>query len=326
MQYTKLGKTNLSVSRVGFGAWGIGGGAPTLRWKDMWKAEDSISQESLRTAYKEGVNFFDTALAYADGHSERLIAETLGGKDIIIATKVPPLDGHWPARDKNIDNVFPKEYILQKARESYKNLGGRTIDILQLHVWLDDWFATSSWREAFAELKKEGVARYFGVSINDHQPDSALRLVESGEIDTIQVIYNIFDQSPRDTLFPVARKRNIGIIARVPLDEGSLGGALRETTTFNDWRKGYFTPGRLKEVVARVNRLKERLVTPERTLAQIALHFCTIDDGADTAIVGMRDPIHTRENVRSASVRLTESERAFLHTQRWIRNFYPEDI
>ncbi|MBI3384848.1 aldo/keto reductase [Candidatus Gottesmanbacteria bacterium] len=126
MQYTTLGKTGLKISRIGFGGWGIGGGAPILRWADMWKADDKLSKQSLLKAYEFGVNFYDTALVYADGHSERLIADTLKGKDIIIATKVPPKDWHWPAQNKNINEVFPKDWIIEKTRESYKNLGNKT--------------------------------------------------------------------------------------------------------------------------------------------------------------------------------------------------------
>lgn len=326
MKYTTLGKTKLKVSRIGFGGWGIGGGALVLRWADMWKADDKLSKQSLLNAYKQGINFFDTALVYADGHSERLIADTLRGKDIIVATKVPPKDWHWPARNKDINEVFPKDWILEKARESYKNLGNKTIDLLQLHVWLDDWFDSDVWRRAFSELKKAGIAKHFGISINDNDPNSALKLVGSGEIDVIQVVYNIFDQAPRDKLFPLARKNNIGIIARVPLDEGSLGGTFTTKTTFNDWRKDYFTPDRLKIVVNKVNRMKNKLVNERRTMAQIALRYCLLENGADIAIVGMRNSDHVVENIKSLNVKLSNDEIRFLDSQRWIRNFYPEDV
>jgi aryl-alcohol dehydrogenase-like predicted oxidoreductase len=326
MEYTTLGKTKLKVSRIGFGAWGIGGGAPVLRWKDMWKADDTVSKQSLIQAYEHGINFFDTALVYADGHSERLIKNTLGGKDIVVATKVPPLDGQWPARNKDINQVFPKSYIIEKAKESYQNLGRKTIDILQLHVWRDDWYDSIVWREAFAFLKKEGITNYVGISINDHDPNSALKLVDSGEIDTIQVIYNIFDQSPQDKLFPLARKRNIGIIARVPLDEGSLSGTFTYKTSFNDWRKDYFTQDRLKMTVDKVKQIKKNLVNPKRTMTQIALKFCLLKDGADVAIVGMRNPNHVKENIKSVEVKFTHEEVEYLKQQKWIRNFYPKDV
>lgn len=326
MQYTTLGKTGFKISRIGFGTWGIGGGAPVLRWADMWKADDKLSKKSLLKAYEAGVNFFDTALVYADGHSERLIADTLKGKEIVVATKVPPKDWHWPARNKNITEVFPKDWILEKARESYKNLGNRTVDLLLLHVWLDDWFDSNVWREAFRQLKKEGIARFFGISVNDNDPSSALKITASGEIDTIQVVYNIFDQSPKDQLFPLARKNNIGIIARVPLDEGSLAGAFTVKSTFNDWRKDYFTPERLKTVVEKVNAMKNRLANPRRSMAQIALKYCLLKNGADVAIVGMRNPNHVPENIQSPDISLTEEEIKFLDSQKWIRNFYPEDV
>lgn len=326
MQYSTLGKTGVKISKIGFGGWGIGGGAPFLRWKDMWKADDKLSKKSLAKAYQKGINFFDTALVYADGHSEKLIKEVLNDKDIVIATKVPPMDGHWPARNKDINQVFPLKWILSKAKESYKNLGGRIIDLLQLHVWLDDWFTSDVWRNAFSKLKKEGIARFFGVSINDHDPNSALKLVDSGEIDTIQVIYNIFDQSPKDKLFPLAKKRNVGIIARAPLDEGSLSGTFNYNTTFNDWRKDYFTPERLKIVVDKVEEIKNRLVSPDRSMTQIALKFCTLPDAADVAIVGMRSPKHVDENIKSVDITLNKKEIEYLKTQRWIRNFYPEDV
>lgn len=326
MEYTILGKTGLKISKIGFGGWGIGGGAPILRWKDMWKADDKLSKQSLAKAFEFGINFFDTALVYADGHSERLIREILKDKNVVIATKVPPMDWHWPARNKDINQVFPLNWILSKAHESYKNLGSRTIDILQLHVWLDDWFESDVWRDAFSILKKEGIARFFGVSINDHDPNSALKLVASEEIDTIQVIYNIFDQSPKDKLFPQAKKRNIGIIGRVPLDEGSLSGTFNYDTTFNDWRKDYFTPERLKIVVDKVQEIKSCLVRPDRTMTQIALKFCVLPDGVDVAIVGMRNPNHVDENVKSVDITLNKNEIAYLKSQKWIRNFYPEDV
>lgn len=326
MQYTTLGKTGLKVSRIGFGGWGIGGGAPVLRWKDMWRADDKSSKQSLLNAYNNGVNFFDTALIYGDGHSEKLIANVLGDKEIIVATKVPPMDWHWPARNKDIEEVFPKEWIIEKAKESYKNLGNRTIDILFLHTWLDEWIKSTDWRDAFRILKKEGTAKYFGISINDNDPNSALKLVATGEIDVIQVVYNIFDQSPKNKLFPFAKKRNIGIVARVPLDEGSLSGTFDCNTTFNDWRKDYFIPERLKKTVDKVNAIKNKLVNSQRSMTQIALKFCLLPDGADTAIVGMRNPGHVEENIKSIGISLSKEEISYLKKQKWLRNFYPADV
>lgn len=314
MKYTALGKTKLRVSQIGFGGWGIGG--------DMWETNEEQSRQALLKAYQNGVNFYDTALYYGNGYGERLIGQTLKNKDIIIATKVPPLDDQWPPTNKDINKVFPKDYIIEKAKTSYKNLGNRTIDLLQLHVWLDAWFESDSWREAFSLLKKEKIARFFGVSINRHDPNSALKLVDSGEIDTVQVIYNIFDQSPKDELFPLARKRNIGIIARVPLDEGSLSGTFTNTTTFNDWRKDYFAPDRLKLIVNKVDQIKKKITRPNRSMTQIALKFCIEENAADVVIVGMRNPNHVTENAESVDIVLKKEEIKYLENQRLIRNYY----
>lgn len=323
MEYSYLGKTQLLISRIGFGGWGIAGGSSHHPWKDMWKANDKESKQSLKEAFENGVNFYDTALTYIDGHSERLINSTLPRKKIIIATKVPPLDGHWPAIDPNIQHTFPKEYIISQAKESYKNLGKKTIDILQLHGWLDDWFESNEWREAFSILKKQRIINFFGVSINEHAPASAMRIVDSGEIDTIQAIYNVFDQSPADNLFPLARKRGIGIIARVPLDEGSLAGTFDYDTQFDDWRKDYFTPERLKQTVDRIERIKKKLVNEHQSMTQVALRFCLEKPGADVAIVGMRNPKHVVENCLSVDIHFTPEELSYLKQQCWLRNFYP---
>jgi aryl-alcohol dehydrogenase-like predicted oxidoreductase len=321
MEYTTLGRTGLKISKIGFGAWGIGGGTKKFTWDGMWKADDAESEKSLREAYEQGITFYDTAFEYGDGHSERLINKVLSGKDIVVATKVRPLDLRWPATNKNIEKVFPKQYILDSARESYKNLG-RTIDVLQLHVWLDDWMDSKNWREAFVELKKEGIVRYVGVSINDHDPDSALKIAASGEIDTIQVIYNIFDQSPEDQLFGIAKANNVGIIARVPLDEGGLSGKLSYSSTFSDFRKKYFQGSRLKEVVDRAEAIKKHLVNDKRTLPQIALKFCIREGAADVVIPGMRNSKHVGENIQSLNIELSAEDLSCLKEQRWVRNFY----
>jgi len=327
MQYTILGKTNLHVSRIGFGAWGIGGGAPKLRWADMWKADDAKSKQSLMKAYELGINLFDTALVYGDGHSERLIAEVLKGKDIVVVTKVPPKNMHWPALSTyDIKDVFPKDHVIEKTHESFKNLGNRTIDVLLLHVWTDSWIDKDDWRQAFSELKKEGIVKFIGVSVNDNDPDSVLKLAQSNEVDVIEIVYNIFDQQAADKLTPLCKKNKIGIIARVPLDEGSLSGTFTYETTFNDWRKDYFTKERLKITVDRVNEIKNKLVTPHRTITQIVLKFAISENGADATITGMRNPDHVLENVKSVDIELTDEEMEYLRSQRWIRNFYPPDV
>lgn len=316
MKYRQLGRTGLKVSEVGFGCWGIG--------KQMWKADDDESRKALRKAVELGINFFDTAWVYGDGHSEKLVGELAKENDIMIATKVPPKNRDWPAAlEADINEVFPKEHIIRFARESRKNLG-RKIDLLQLHVWTDKWSKGSEskvWIEAFEQLKKEGVADFFGVSINDHAPETALRLAESGKVDSLQVIYNIFDQNPEDELFKAAKKNNLGVIARVPFDEGSLTGKFTYETKFDDWRKHYFGGERLKEAVDRAEKLRW-LEKPGRTLAQAALQFCLANDAVSTVIPGMTKERHVIDNAAASYGRLAPDELKKLKQHRWKKNFY----
>ncbi len=256
MKYRALGKSGLSVSEIGYGAWGIGG--------SQWLGgSDDESVRALHRAIELGINFIDTALAYGDGHSEKLVGRVVreGKTRVYIATKVPPKNQLWPAAPGiGIEDVFPYEYILRCAETSLHHLKVETIDLLQLHVWNPDWFQKEDWRRAFEELKTAGKVRAVGVSINDHQPDSALELVQSGLIDCVQVIYNIFDQSPAKNLFPLTKKMNVGVLARVPFDEGSLTGTITEDTMFqpDDFRAAYFQGDRKKQVVQHIEALVTR--------------------------------------------------------------------
>jgi aryl-alcohol dehydrogenase-like predicted oxidoreductase len=322
MEYRTLGRTKVRVSEIGFGAWGIGGA--------MWKSEDSDSFAALKAALVNGVNFFDTAFVYGDGHSENLVAEARekygallpkSSPPFAVATKVPPMNGEWPARAIPIGQVFPEDYIIKMAKKSWENLGGRKIDLLQLHVWNDKWIDEPGWRNAFRKLKAEGIADFFGVSINDHAPETALKIVRSGEIDSVQVIYNMFDQSPEDELFDACVENDVGVIARVPLDEGSLAGKFTADTRFDDWRKRYFAPNRMPEVVKRVDGLRW-LEKPGRTLVQAALEFCLSNKAVSTVIPGMRKAERVAENCAVAGKRLTGEELEKIKGHRWDRNFY----
>lgn len=322
MKYRVLGRTGLKVSEIGFGAWGIGGA--------MWKADDSDSSGALREALRQGITFFDTAFVYGEGRSEKLVDSVrslasdllpAGSPRFAVATKVPPMNRRWPAAPIPIGEVFPEDHILKFAKMSFENLGRNTIDLLQLHVWHDKWVGEPCWRSAFRQLKKEGIAEHFGVSINDHSPETALEIVKSGEIESVQVIYNIFDQSPEDELFDACRENGVGVIARVPLDEGSLAGKFTKGTEFDDWRATYFTPERMPEVARRVDALRW-LETPERTLAQAALAFCLSNPAVSTVIPGMRKKERVIENARVPDLRLSAEELKRLKAHRWNRNFY----
>ncbi len=320
MKHRVLGRTGLKVSEIGFGAWGIGGHL----WAD---SHDRSSVEALERAIARGLNFIDTALAYGDGHSEQLIARALKKhKGIVVATKAPPKNYIWPAQPGvPIEEVFPLKYILSSTERSLKNLGVDTLDVQQLHVWSPEWLEKDDWREAARRLKRDGKIRFFGISVNDHQPESAMDAVRTGLVDTIQVIYNIFDQSPADGLLPLCEELNVAVIARCPFDEGSLAGAVRPATTFRegDFRKEYFRGERKRQAWERVEKIGGILDGYAVSLADAALRFCLSHPAVSTVIPGMRTARHAEENC-AASDRggLAPEFLRQLQGHRWQRNFY----
>jgi aryl-alcohol dehydrogenase-like predicted oxidoreductase len=286
MRYRRLGRTGIDISEIEYGAWGVGG----KQWKG---GTDNESLQSFRRAFELGLNFIDTALAYGDGHSEELVGAVV--KDaphrVFVATKVPPKNRIWPAAPgSRIEDVFPYDYIVSCTEESLRNLGTETVDIQQLHVWDPGWIHRDEWKRAFEDLRRAGKIRFAGISINDHQPDSALEVVASGLIDTVQVIYNIFDQSPQHNLFPAVQKHDVGVLARVPLDEGSLTGTITPETEFegDEFRAFYFRGDRKQQVVERVNALRQDLQDVPGTLPEIALRFCLSHPAVSSVIPGMR--------------------------------------
>lgn len=321
MNYRKLGRTNWEVSEIGYGAWGIGG----TQWLG---GTDDESVRAVRRALELGLNFIDTALAYGDGHSERLVGQIVreSGRKVTIATKVPPKNRVWPAQPGvGIKEVFPYDYIVGSTEQSLRNLGVETIDLQQLHVWNPEWVEREEWKRAFEDLKRSGKVRAVGISINDHQPDSALAIIRTGLIDTVQVIYNIFDQSPEENLFPLCRERNIGVIARVPLDEGSLTGSITEETVFEpgEFRAWYFRGDRKKQVVERVEALRKDLAGVEGELAQTALRFCLSHPAVTSVIPGMRRVKTVESSMRASALGpLSDDVLAILRRHRWQRNFY----
>jgi len=322
MRYTRLGKTGLSVSELGYGAWGIG--------KSAWiGADDEESARALRGAIERGVNFLDTARVYGDGHSEELVGAAVreASETVYVATKVPPKNGRWPAPSGvEADDAFPADWVVQKTEESLRNLGLETIDVQQFHVWSDEWVGEGGWADAIARLKQDGKIRFFGVSINDNQPENAIRLVESGLADTVQVIYNVFQQAPEDRLFDAVRANDVGVIVRVPLDEGGLTGRVRPETTFpeGDFRSRYFAGDRKREVWERVQAIATDLGVPVERLPEIALRFCISDPATSTVIAGMRRLEHVEANVGAIEAGpLSEQQLATLRAHRWERDFYP---
>ncbi|MGE5313615.1 MAG: aldo/keto reductase [Acidobacteriota bacterium] len=321
MRYRSLGKKFPSVSEIGYGAWGIGGA--------MWKeSDDAESMISLKKAVERGVTFFDTALAYGDGHSEQLVGRLKkeAGTPIVIATKVPPKNGQWPARaGVPFHEAFPKQYIIDCTERSLRNLDVEQIDIQQLHVWSDEWAGVDEIWSAAEQLKREGKIKAFGISVNDHQPESVLKAAQTGLIDSFQVIYNIFDQSPERELFPYCREHEIGIIVRVPFDEGGLTGAITPETTFplNDWRNRYFAGDRKQQVYERVEKLKAIMNGEAESVAELALRFVLSNPAVSTVIPGMRKPANVERNTAASDGRLlSPALLAELRKHAWERNFY----
>lgn len=321
MRYRRLGNTGIDVSEIGYGAWGIGG-------KQWLGGEDNQSLNALRRSFELGVNFIDTALAYGDGHSEQLVGKAVknAASQIYLATKIPPKNRIWPATPETpINEVFPYDYIIQCTEESLKNLGVEQIDLQQFHVWTDAWTKTQDWRRAIEDLKQSGKVRHFGISISEHEPDSALEALRTGSIDAVQVIYNIFDQTPEQHLFPLCQQLNIGVLARVPLDEGGLTGSITPDTEFEtgEFRAHYFRDDRKQQVVEHVHKLKKDLAGVPGTLAEIALRFCLSHSAVSTVIPGMRR-IQTVESSTAVSDLgpLPENVLAVLRNHAWFRNFY----
>ena len=321
MHRRTLGTTGFSVSELGFGAWGIGNSG----WIG---ADDEESGRALRRAIELGVTFIDTAYGYGDGHSERLVGAAVrdAGGDVRVASKIPPKNRQWPARaGVAADEAFPAAWMIECTERSLENLGVETIDLQQLHVWSDEWVGQGDWLEGVERLKRDRKINRFGVSINDHDPANALRLVATGVVDSVQVIYNIFDQSPEDELYPAAAGAGVGVIARVPLDEGSLSGTIRPETTFpaEDFRNRYFTGERKQEVWSRVQAIAAELDVPFERLPEIALRFCLSHPAVSTVIPGMRTVRHVERNVAAVDAGpLSEGELAILRRHRWVVNFY----
>src|SRR5208282_1218070 len=224
------------------------------------------------------------------------------GKRLYAASKIPPLNDKWPASSKNrYQDVFPADHVFNYARMIREKLGVDSIDLLQFHVWDDSWTDNPEFRSTVEKLKDGGWIRYFGLSLNRWEPENGIKALHTGLVDVVQVIYNIFDQAPEDKLLPLCQELNVGVIARVPLDEGSLGGKMTLETRFpkDDWRALYFGPENLANTIERVEKLK-KILPPGMTLAEMSLRFILSHPAVSTTIVGMRDPKHVRQNVAAS--------------------------
>ena len=315
MNLRSFGRTGFKTSDISYGLWGMSG----------WSGSDDIeSLASLQLSIDLGNNFFDTAWAYGGGKSDGLLGETLtrNSQRLYAASKIPPANLKWPALPSYAYNdVFPPAHVFKYADLIRKKLRQDSIDLLQFHVWDDAWTDDPDFRSTVEKLKHDGIIRHFGLSLNRWEPENGMRALSTGLVDAVQVIYNIFDQSPEDKLFPVCQKLNIGVIARVPFDEGSLGGKMTLETSFpkDDWRSGYFNPENLANTLRRVDALK-KILPAGMTMAEMALRFILSHPAVSTTIAGMRKPEHVRQNLATSDAGpLDKALLAELKNHRWDR-------
>jgi aryl-alcohol dehydrogenase-like predicted oxidoreductase len=320
MNFRRLGHAGFQVSEVSHGLWGMGS------WPD---SNDEQSRAALQLSADLGCNFYDSAWAYGDGKSDGMLGDLIRSnksKRLFAASKVPPLNRKWPASPKDAyADVFPAEHVYQYADMLRRKLQVSCIDLLQFHVWDDSWTRATEFQSTITQLKRDRIIRAFGISLNRWEPQNGIGALRTGAVDVVQVIYNIFEQAPEDELFPVCEELNIGVIARVPLDEGSLGGRLTLDTKFpeGDWRAGYFNPDNLRETVERVERLR-KVVPRNMTMSQLALRFVLSHPAVTTVIVGMRNPEHVRKNLAVSDAGPLDPELlAALKQHRWDRKPAP---
>jgi len=306
MRYRRFGRTGWQVSEIGYGMWGMGG------WTG---SDDDESLRALERAIGLGCNFFDTAWAYGQGKSETLLGQAIRGRTpfspdhdekgvrpLYVATKIPPKNMKWPGKaEYPVADTYPPDHIREYTEKSLRNLGIETIDLQQFHVWNDAWANDRGWQRAVDDLKREKLVRAFGISVNRWEPSNVLHALETGLIDSVQVVYNVFDQAPQDELFPYCQAHDIAIVARVPLDEGSLTGTLTRDSAWpdGDWRNIYFSRAHLDATLTRIDGLKP-LVPEGMDLPEMALRFILGHPAVSTTIPGMRRPAHVERNLAAS--------------------------
>jgi aryl-alcohol dehydrogenase-like predicted oxidoreductase len=320
MNYRRFGRTGWKVSEIGYGMWGIAG------WTG---SQDTESLDSLQRSVDLGCNFFDTAWAYGNGHSEKLLGKILRsnasnapGKKLYTATKMPPKNRRWPSRREfTLDESYPPEYIEEYLHKSLQNIGVETLDLMQFHTWEDGWLDDARLPHAIEKLRKSGKVRAVGISINRWEPGNGIRAVRDGVVDAVQVIYNIFDQNPEDELFPACREKDVAVIARVPFDEGTLTGTLTLDSKWpkGDWRNTYFVAENLKASVAHADALKP-LLRDGLAMPEMALRFILNNSDVSTIIPGMRKRRHVEANIAAGERGpLAGALHAELRKHRWDR-------
>jgi aryl-alcohol dehydrogenase-like predicted oxidoreductase len=327
MNYRNFGRLGWKVSEIGYGMWGM------ASWSD---SSDDESLRSLQAAVDLGCNFFDTAYAYGEGRSENLLGQTVRSnpaKHLYTATKIPPKNLQWPARPEfKLEESYPPDHVEEYVHRSLENSRLEQFDLIQFHTWQDEWMRHDRWLYRLDDMRSQGLIKAIGISINRWEPWNGIGAVRSGLIDSVQVIYNIFDQNPEDDLFPACREMKVAVIARVPFDEGTLTGTLTKESRWpeGDWRSSYFVPENLIPSVERADKVKVLLANWNRehsttiTMPELALRFILGNEDVSTIIPGMRKLSHVRSNIDASDAgplpaELYEQLRQF----RWVRKPAP---
>lgn len=329
MRYRKFGRTGWQIGEIGYGMWGMGS------WSN---SDDNESLESLQTAVELGCNFFDTAFAYGDGRSENLLGQVVRSnpeRRVYTATKIPPLNKQWPAQSgSTLQESYSPDHVEKFVHRSLENARLERIDLMQFHTWDDNWLKDDRWFYKLDDLRSQRLISAIGISLNRWEPWNGIAAVKTGQIDAVQVIYNVFDQNPEDDLFPACDEMNVAVIARVPFDEGTLTGTLTRDSKWpdRDWRNTYFVADNLIPSVERADALKDLLKSwneehrgeQEITLPNLALRFILSNSTVSTIIPGMRKLAHVHNNLSASdSGPLPPELLAQLKQHRWVRKPAP---
>ncbi len=311
MRYRTFGRMGWKISEIGFGAWAVGG--------DSWgKMDDEVSVRTMHQALDKGINFIDTAQAYGDGHSERLIGRVLSersaGERIYVASKIPPFGKlWWVGRDyDDIQQFYPASYLRERVEFSLRNLGVEAVDLMQLHTWTVGFNQYDEWHETLERLREEGKILAYGISASEQNPQDVTPLVEQGRLDAVQVIHNIFEQRTGESVLEPCGANDVGAIVRVPLDEGALTGKFKEDTRFpkGDFRRHYFKGNNIAVTVRRVEKIRQWKdeYLPQLSMVELALLFALGRKDVSTVIVGMKNEQQLEANVKVGGMPLLDPE------------------
>jgi aryl-alcohol dehydrogenase-like predicted oxidoreductase len=301
MEYRALGRTGWKISAIGFGAWGIGG-------NDWGSTDDKTSLAALNQAIDLGVNFIDTADVYGDGHSEQLIAEVRKARseEIIVATKA------GRRLNPHIATGYNRQNLTSFVERSLQNLQVEALDLLQLHSPPHEVYDMPEVFGILDDLVQQGKIRFYGVSVE--RVDEALKAITYPNLQSVQIIFNMFRPKPAEQFFAAARERQVGILARVPLASGLLTGKLTHNTQFaqNDHRsfnrhgeafdQGETFSGVDYETGLRAVEELRTLVPQGATMAQFALRWILMFPEVTSTIPGAKNPQQAKDNVQAVSL------------------------